>query len=139
MSTEVRPRGTGPLSNRERSIIPNRPSPPIATSLADEVLARKKAVPAAIYSPRKMSSAEFNTAMVHFYRGEIQRANVWRNRLDTTTNWAVLTAGAIHGVGPRSSRWTSWVACALVETGSVTGVGTRVEKSRLKKKMSKLR
>ena len=33
-------------------------------------------------------------AMVHFYRGEVQRANTWRNRLDTTTNWAVITAGA---------------------------------------------
>jgi uncharacterized membrane protein len=32
--------------------------------------------------------------MVHFYRGEVQRANTWRNRLDTTTNWAVITAGA---------------------------------------------
>lgn len=43
---------------------------------------------------RQMSPAEFNTAMIHFYRGEIQRSNTWRNRLDTTTNWAVLTAGA---------------------------------------------
>ncbi|HEY0101223.1 MAG TPA: DUF2270 domain-containing protein [Pyrinomonadaceae bacterium] len=43
---------------------------------------------------RKISPAEFNTAMVHFYRGEVQRSNTWRNRLDTTTNWAVLTAGA---------------------------------------------
>jgi len=33
--------------------------------------------------------------MVHFYRGEVQRANTWRNRLDTTTNWAVLSAGAM--------------------------------------------
>jgi uncharacterized membrane protein len=32
--------------------------------------------------------------MVHFYRGEVQRSNTWRNRLDTTTNWAVITAGA---------------------------------------------
>jgi len=43
---------------------------------------------------RKLSSSEFNTAMIHFYRGEVQRSNTWRNRLDTTTNWAVLTAGA---------------------------------------------
>ncbi len=43
---------------------------------------------------RKLSPAEFNTAMVHFYRGEVQRSNTWRNRLDTTTNWAVITAGA---------------------------------------------
>ncbi|MEP6570101.1 MAG: DUF2270 domain-containing protein [Acidobacteriota bacterium] len=43
---------------------------------------------------RRMSPSEFNTAMIHFYRGEVQRSNTWRNRLDTTTNWAVLTAGA---------------------------------------------
>lgn len=42
---------------------------------------------------KRMSSVEITTAMVHFYRGEIQRSNTWRNRLDTTTNWAVLTAG----------------------------------------------
>jgi uncharacterized membrane protein len=41
---------------------------------------------------RQMSPGEFNTAMIHFYRGEIQRSNVWRTRLDTTTYWAVLTA-----------------------------------------------
>jgi uncharacterized membrane protein len=41
-----------------------------------------------------MAPAEFNAAMIHFYRGEVQRSNTWRNRLDTTTNWAVLTAGA---------------------------------------------
>jgi len=44
---------------------------------------------------RRMSSAEVTTAMVHFYRGEVQRSNTWRNRLDTTTNWAVLSAGAM--------------------------------------------
>jgi uncharacterized membrane protein len=42
----------------------------------------------------KLTPAEFNAAMVHFYRGEVQRSNTWRNRLDTTTNWAVITAGA---------------------------------------------
>jgi uncharacterized membrane protein len=39
---------------------------------------------------RKLAPAEFNTTMVHFYRGEVQRSNVWRTRLDTTTYWAVL-------------------------------------------------
>ncbi len=43
---------------------------------------------------QRLAPAEFNTAMVHFYRGEIQRSNVWRGRLDATTNWAVITAGA---------------------------------------------
>lgn len=44
--------------------------------------------------PQKLQPAEFNTAIVHFYRGEVQRSNVWRGRLDATTNWAVITAGA---------------------------------------------
>ncbi len=44
--------------------------------------------------PQKLLPAEFNMAIVHFYRGEVQRSNVWRTRLDTTTNWAVITAGA---------------------------------------------
>src|SRR5512134_3046534 len=42
----------------------------------------------------QMRPAEFNTAMVHFYRGEVQRSNTWRHRLDTTTNWAVVATGA---------------------------------------------
>ncbi len=42
----------------------------------------------------EMRPAEFNTAMVHYYRAEIQRSNIWRQRLDNTTNWAVITAGA---------------------------------------------
>jgi len=44
--------------------------------------------------PQKLLPAEFNMAIVHFYRGEVQRSNVWRGRLDATTNWAVITAGA---------------------------------------------
>lgn len=42
----------------------------------------------------KLRASEFTTAMVHFFRAEVQRANVWRQRLDTTTNWAVVTTGA---------------------------------------------
>ncbi|MGW8181954.1 MAG: DUF2270 domain-containing protein, partial [bacterium] len=42
-----------------------------------------------------ISPPEFVTAMVHFYRGEITRSNVWRTRLDNTTNWAVLTTAAV--------------------------------------------
>jgi uncharacterized membrane protein len=42
----------------------------------------------------QLKASEFTTAMVHFFRAEIQRANVWRQRLDTTTNWAVVTTGA---------------------------------------------
>jgi uncharacterized membrane protein len=46
------------------------------------------------YRGYKLRASDFNTAMVHLYRGELARANVWRQRLDNTTNWAVITAGA---------------------------------------------
>jgi uncharacterized membrane protein len=46
------------------------------------------------YRGYKLRASEFTTAMVHFFRAEIQRANVWRQRLDTTTNWAVVATGA---------------------------------------------
>ena len=42
----------------------------------------------------QLKTSEFVTAMVHLFRAEIQRANVWRQRLDTTTNWAVVATGA---------------------------------------------
>ncbi|MEO5888296.1 MAG: DUF2270 domain-containing protein [Anaerolineales bacterium] len=46
------------------------------------------------YRGYKLGTSEFVTAMVHFFRAEVQRANVWRQRLDTTTNWAVVSTGA---------------------------------------------
>jgi uncharacterized membrane protein len=46
------------------------------------------------YRGYHLKTGEFVTAMVHLFRAEIQRANVWRQRLDTTTNWAVIATGA---------------------------------------------
>jgi uncharacterized membrane protein len=46
----------------------------------------------------RLGSGEFTTAMVHFFRAEISRANVWRQRLDTTTNWAVVLTVAVISV-----------------------------------------
>ena len=46
------------------------------------------------YENHELSSNNFTMALVHLYRAEISRTNVWRSRLDTTTNWAVATAGA---------------------------------------------
>ena len=68
---------------------------PNLVSLTEEVRERKKKPktdPTSI--PQKLALSEFNTAMVHFYRGELARSNAWRTRLDATTNWAVITAGA---------------------------------------------
>ena len=46
------------------------------------------------FAGQELRPSDFNTAMVHFYRGELSRSNTWRNRLDATTNWAVVTTGA---------------------------------------------
>lgn len=41
----------------------------------------------------KIESGSFATAMIHLYRAEVSRANVWRRRLDVTTNWAIIATG----------------------------------------------
>lgn len=95
MSSDLRPKGTtGPLSGTERTSSSNtgRLRPPIPPALPRPT--ETKSSPGQTALPLKFTAAEFNTAMVHFYRGEVQRSNTWRNRLDTTTNWAVITAGA---------------------------------------------
>lgn len=46
------------------------------------------------YRGYHLRPSEFTTAMVHFYRAEIQRSNTWRMRLDNTTNWAVVASSA---------------------------------------------
>jgi uncharacterized membrane protein len=40
-------------------------------------------------------SATFATAIAHLYRGEMNRLTVWRQRLDVTTNWAIILATAL--------------------------------------------
>lgn len=42
----------------------------------------------------QLRTSDLNTAIIHLYRGEVSRANVWRNRLDVTTNWALIATGA---------------------------------------------
>ncbi|MCI0570347.1 MAG: DUF2270 domain-containing protein [Myxococcaceae bacterium] len=36
-----------------------------------------------------------DTAMAHLYRGELSRADLWRTRLDTTSNWALTVTAAV--------------------------------------------
>lgn len=42
---------------------------------------------------RKTLSAAEIGALSHLYRGEVYRSTIWRTRLDTTTNWTVVTLG----------------------------------------------
>ena len=41
---------------------------------------------------KSLTSSEI-TAIAHLYRGEVYRSTIWRTRLDSTTNWAVVTLG----------------------------------------------
>jgi uncharacterized membrane protein len=48
-------------------------------------------------TPPKAQKVEFTAAEIgaiaHLYRGEVYRSTVWRTRLDSSTNWAVVTTG----------------------------------------------
>jgi uncharacterized membrane protein len=87
MTIEAQQKGTGSLST-------DRMSGRLRPAASPETTISERVGHTAAAQMRRMAPAEFNTAMIHFYRGEVQRSNTWRNRLDTTTNWAVLTAGA---------------------------------------------
>lgn len=67
-------------------------------SKPDDKQAGEPDEPVWTYRGYRLKTSEFVTAMVHFFRAEIQRANVWRQRLDTTTNWAVVTTGAVLSI-----------------------------------------
>ena len=47
------------------------------------------------YEASPLTRQEYISAVIHLYRGEMHRALTWRQRLDTTTNWAVFTTGAL--------------------------------------------
>jgi uncharacterized membrane protein len=49
--------------------------------------------PAASGSPAPPLDPAQTGALAHLYRAEAYRGTVWRTRLDTTTNWAVVTLG----------------------------------------------
>jgi uncharacterized membrane protein len=87
MTTEAQQKVSGPLSA-------DRLQPRLRPAPAPEAAPAERVVQTPAAHMRRMAPAEFNTAMIHFYRGEVQRSNIWRTRLDTTTYWAVLTAGA---------------------------------------------
>jgi len=50
--------------------------------------------PTPAFEDYPLTRQEYISAMVHFYRGEMYRSQIWRMRLDTTTNWAVVTTAA---------------------------------------------
>lgn len=47
----------------------------------------------------EFDSKDYYTVMIHFYRGELGRIMAWRQRLDVTTNWAIVSATAMITFG----------------------------------------
>ncbi len=60
------------------------------------------------YEDLPITRAEYITALVHLYRGEVGRATSWRIRLDTTTNWAILTAASLLAFSFRDGQNPHW-------------------------------
>lgn len=52
-----------------------------------DTVSAKSADEARVFTPSEMG------ALAHLYRGEIYRSTLWRSRLDTTTNWSVVSLG----------------------------------------------
>jgi uncharacterized membrane protein len=46
-------------------------------------------------TPPPLEWKDYYTVMAHFYRGELGRIMVWRQRLDITTNWAIVASTGI--------------------------------------------
>ena len=47
------------------------------------------------YESTPLTRQEYIAAIVHLYRGELDRATTWRLRLDATTNWAIITTAGV--------------------------------------------
>jgi uncharacterized membrane protein len=63
----------------------------------DEMEQKRQAPPGETgsFEDYPLTRQEYISVMVHFYRGEAHRSTVWRQRLDATTNWAVLTTAGM--------------------------------------------
>jgi uncharacterized membrane protein len=86
---------TPEAQQKESGLLPaDRLQPRLRPAPASEPAAPERMGHTPAAHMRRIAPAEFNTAMIHFYRGEVQRSNTWRTRLDTTTYWAVFTTGA---------------------------------------------
>jgi uncharacterized membrane protein len=54
-----------------------------------------------------LTRTEYITALAHFYRAEMHRSLVWRTRLDTTTNWAIVASLAILTSSLQNPQWAN--------------------------------
>ena len=63
--------------------------------MATEKITAESNEEATVSLQRSIYDPGYVNAMSHFYRGEMGRIMVWRQRLDITTNWAITSSTAI--------------------------------------------
>src|ERR1700730_12792218 len=83
---------------RQRDLLdyPGKASYPVnLTAVATENTATQPIDEATVSLQRSIYDPGYVNAMSHFYRGEMGRIMVWRQRLDITTNWAITSSTAI--------------------------------------------
>ena len=83
---------------RQRDLLdyPGKASYPVnLTAVATENTATQPTDEATVSLQRSIYDPGYVNAMSHFYRGEMGRIMVWRQRLDITTNWAITSSTAI--------------------------------------------
>ena len=59
----------------------------------------KKAAEKAKKKEEPLLDKDYHAVMAHFYRGELGRIMIWRQRLDVTTNWAIMGVSAMITFG----------------------------------------
>jgi len=83
---------------RQRDLLdyPGKASYPVnLIAVATEKIANESNEEATVSLQRSIYDPGYVNAMSHFYRGEMGRIMVWRQRLDITTNWAITSSTAI--------------------------------------------
>jgi len=56
-----------------------------------------------------IEAKDYYAVMVHFYRGELGRIMIWRQRLDVTTNWAIVASASMITFGLGSPKHTQLI------------------------------
>lgn len=67
----------------------------MSDATGDRASADTRALDETTADPRDGGSDQGSALLGHLYRGEMSRANTWRQRLDATTNWAVVLSATV--------------------------------------------
>ena len=73
----------------------SRPDPVVSDGGPEDLFRQSELADQARFEEEPLTRPEYLNVLVHFYRAEVNRSSMWRQRLDATTNWAVLTSAGM--------------------------------------------